>query len=72
MNPNVKMVFFNPTMHTNIGKLFNGSVLALFYGAIPRNKAFLTTLKIHLTVITSIDTTHSEEELATVITPASI
>jgi hypothetical protein len=67
MNPDVIMIFFNPTMHTNIGKLFNGSVLALFYGAIPRNKEFLTTLKIPITVIISIDTTHSEEELATAI-----
>jgi len=66
------MVFFNPTMHTNVGKLFNGSVLALFYGAIPRNKEFLTTLKIPITVIIDVDTTNSEEELATVITPAPI
>jgi hypothetical protein len=70
MNPNVKMVFFNPTMHTNVGKLFNGSLLALFYGAIPRNKALLTTLKIPISVIIDVDTTHSEKELSTVITSA--
>jgi hypothetical protein len=68
MNPNIQMVFFNPTAD----KLFNGTLLALCNGALPINDAFLNTLKVHITVIISIDTTHSEEELATVITPAPI
>ena len=68
MNPTVKMVFFNPT----VDKLFNGTLLALCNGALPRNEELFNTLKIPLTVIISIDTTHSEEELATVITPAPI
>ena len=68
MNPNVKMVLFNPT----VDKLFNGTLLALCNGALPRNEALLTTLKIPITVITSIDTTHSEEELSSVITSAPI
>ena len=67
MNPTVKMVFFNPT----VDKLFNGTLLALC-NALPRNEELFNTLKIPLTVIISIDTTHSEEELATVITPAPI
>jgi hypothetical protein len=70
MNPNVKMVFFNPTMHTNIGKLFNGSLLALFDGSLPRNEDLLTTMKIPITVITKLDTTHVEEELPLAITSA--
>ena len=70
MNPNVKMVFFNPTMHTNIGKLFNGSLLALFDGSLPRNEELLTTMKIPITVITKLDTTHVEEELPLAITSA--
>jgi hypothetical protein len=68
MNKNVKMVFFNRT----VGNLFNGTLLALCHGAIPRNEAFLTTMKIPITIITSIDTNHSEEELSSVITPAPI
>jgi hypothetical protein len=66
MNPNIQMVFFNPT----VDKLFNGTLLALCNGALPRNEALLTTLKIPITVITCIDTTHSEEELSSVITSA--
>jgi len=68
MNPNVKMVFFNPT----VDKLFNGTLLALCNGALPRNEELLNTLKIPINVITSIDTNHSEEELSSVITPAPI
>jgi hypothetical protein len=66
MNPAVKMVFFNPT----VDKLFNGTILALFNGSIPSNGDLLTTLKIPTTVITKLDTTHVEEELALVITSA--
>ena len=63
MNPNIQMVFFNPT----VDKLFNGTLLALCNGALPRNEAFLNTLKVPITVIIDVDTTHSEEELATAI-----
>jgi hypothetical protein len=66
MNPTVKMVFFNPTFD----KLFNGTLLALCNGALPRNKAFLNTLKVPITVIIDVDTAHSEEELATAIDSA--
>ena len=66
MNPDVRMIFFNPT----VDKLFNGTLLALFNGSIPRNEDLLTTLKIPTTVITKLDTTHVEEELALVITSA--
>jgi hypothetical protein len=66
MNPNIQMVFFNPTAD----KLFNGTLLALCNGALPKNEAFLTTLKIPLTVIIDVDTTHNEKELATAIDSA--
>jgi hypothetical protein len=50
MNPNVKMVFFNPTVE----KLFNGTLLALLCnGSLPRNEELLTHLKIPITVITN-------------------
>jgi len=66
MNPDVRMIFFNPT----VNKLFNGTLLALFNGSIPRNEDLLTTLKIPTTVVTKLDTTHVEEELPLVITSA--
>jgi hypothetical protein len=64
MNPDVRMIFFNPT----VNKLFNGTLLALFNGSIPRNEDLLTTLKIPTTVVTKLDNTHVEAELALVIT----
>ena len=63
MNPDVRMIFFNPT----VNKLFNGTLLALFNGSIPRNEDLLTTLKIPTTVVTKLDNTHVEEELPLVI-----